>query len=173
LSGGGPAQHHLDLRRRPRIRRCRLLWVDEGSDAEHRPAGAGGLEIHGRSLGFGHVHAVAFRLAHGGVCLAETRDGGFAGERFLDHFARAYHATRGPEKGRLRDRVVGKWHLGLGDGAIDWNGEIKPGPFEVGFDYGFIIPATGDRVPCVYVENDRALGLDPNDPIRISYDRRV
>ena len=71
--------------------------------------------------------------------------------------------------------VVGKWHLGLGDGAIDWNGEIKPGPLEVGFDYGFIIPATGDRVPCVYVENHRVVGLDRQDPIRVSYrpaDRR-
>src|SRR3954468_7537969 len=29
--------------------------------------------------------------------------------------------------------VVGKWHLGLGGaGGPDWNGEIKPGPLEVG-----------------------------------------
>jgi arylsulfatase A-like enzyme len=69
--------------------------------------------------------------------------------------------------------VVGKWHLGLGDREIDWNGEIKPGPLEVGFDYGFIIPATGDRVPCVYVENHRAFGLDPKDPIRVSYGQPV
>src|SRR5579863_4562726 len=47
-------------------------------------------------------------------------------------------------KARYATGVVGKWHLGLGDGQIDWNGEIKPGPLEVGFDYGFIIPATGD-----------------------------
>jgi arylsulfatase A-like enzyme len=64
---------------------------------------------------------------------------------------------------------VGKWHLGLGSGAIDWNGEIRPGPLEVGFDSAFIIPATGDRVPCVYVEDHRVAGLDPNDPIRVSY----
>ncbi len=64
---------------------------------------------------------------------------------------------------------VGKWHLGLGSGNIDWNGEIKPGPREVGFDYSFIIPATGDRVPCVYVENHRVANLDPNDPIQVSY----
>jgi arylsulfatase A-like enzyme len=69
--------------------------------------------------------------------------------------------------------VVAKWHLGLGGGAIDWNGEIKPGPLEIGFDYGFIIPATGDRVPCVYVENHRVLGLDPKDPIQVSYGRPV
>lgn len=64
---------------------------------------------------------------------------------------------------------VGKWHLGLGGGDLDWNGEIRPGPLEVGFDYCFIIPATGDRVPCVYVENHRVAGLDPADPIRVSY----
>ena len=46
-----------------------------------------------------------------------------------------------------RTGVVGKWHLGLGTGSIDWNGEIKPGPLEIGFDYAFIMPATGDRVP--------------------------
>ena len=65
--------------------------------------------------------------------------------------------------------VVGKWHLGLGNGDVDWNGEIKPGPLEIGFDYCFLIPATGDRVPCVYVENRNVVGLDPNDPIQVSY----
>src|SRR5436305_9180357 len=35
--------------------------------------------------------------------------------------------------------AVGKWHLGLGSGAIDWNGEIAPGPLELGFDYCFLI----------------------------------
>jgi arylsulfatase A-like enzyme len=65
--------------------------------------------------------------------------------------------------------VVGKWHLGLGQGEIDWNAEIKPGPREIGFDYSFLMPATGDRVPCVYVENQRIVGVDPNDPIRVSF----
>ena len=65
--------------------------------------------------------------------------------------------------------VVGKWHLGLGIGNVDWNGEIKPGPLEIGFDYAFIMAATGDRVPCVYLENRRVVGLDPVDPIRVSY----
>jgi arylsulfatase A-like enzyme len=66
--------------------------------------------------------------------------------------------------------VVGKWHLGLGpaEGA-DWNGEIKSGPMDIGFDYNFILPATGDRVPCVFVENRRVVGLDPNDPIKVSF----
>ncbi len=65
--------------------------------------------------------------------------------------------------------AVGKWHLGLGAGELDWNGEIRPGPLEIGFDYAFLIPATGDRVPCVYVENHRVVNLDPADPIRVSY----
>ena len=65
--------------------------------------------------------------------------------------------------------VVGKWHLGLGNGNVDWNGEITPGPREIGFDYSFIIPATGDRVPCVFVENQRVANLDPADPISVSY----
>lgn len=64
---------------------------------------------------------------------------------------------------------IGKWHLGLGDGPkTDFNGDIKPGPLELGFDYAFYIPATGDRVPCVLVENHRVAGYDPADPIRVS-----
>lgn len=70
-----------------------------------------------------------------------------------------------------RTGLVGKWHLGLGGPAgPDWNTEIKPGPLEVGFDYCFMQPATGDRVPCVYVEDHHVVGLDPQDPIRVSYD---
>ena len=66
--------------------------------------------------------------------------------------------------------IVGKWHLGLGDAPkTDYNGEIRPGPLEVGFDYAFILPATGDRVPCVFVENHRVVGLDPSDPIALDY----
>lgn len=68
---------------------------------------------------------------------------------------------------------VGKWHMGLGNGNIDWNGDIRPGPNEVGFDYSFIIPATPDRVPCVYVENHRVVGLDPKDPIVVSYKENI
>ncbi len=68
---------------------------------------------------------------------------------------------------------VGKWHLGLGTGDVDWNGDVKPGPLELGFDYCFLIPATGDRVPCVYLENHRVVGLDPKDPIRVSYGKPI
>lgn len=71
--------------------------------------------------------------------------------------------------------VVGKWHLGLGDGKkpIDWNTDIKPGPLEIGFDYSFLMPATGDRVPCVYMENHNVINLDPDDPIVVSYGKPI
>jgi arylsulfatase A-like enzyme len=69
--------------------------------------------------------------------------------------------------------VVGKWHVGLGREKIDWNGAVKPGPLEIGFDYAFIIPATGDRTPCVYVENHRVVALDPADPIQVDYKQKV
>ena len=71
----------------------------------------------------------------------------------------------------LRTGVVGKWHLGIGaeTGGQNWNGELSPGPFEVGFDESFILAATGDRVPCVYLENQKVFGLDPADPISVNY----
>ena len=61
--------------------------------------------------------------------------------------------------------VIGKWHLGLGSDAPDWNGLLKPGPLEIGFDRCFLLPTTNDRVPQVYVENHRVLNLDPKDPL--------
>ena len=66
--------------------------------------------------------------------------------------------------------VVGKWHLGLGNGNVDWNQHISPSPNEVGFDYSYIMAATQDRVPTVYIENGNVVNLDPNDPIEVSYD---
>lgn len=68
--------------------------------------------------------------------------------------------------------AVGKWHLGLGDGSgrIDWNRTVTPGPNAVGFTESFIMAATGDRVPCVYLRDGDVVGLDPADPIQVDYD---
>ena len=65
--------------------------------------------------------------------------------------------------------AIGKWHLGLGKGEIDWNKEITPNPGSIGFDYSYIIAATVDRVPTVYVENGKVPGLDPSDPLYVNY----
>jgi arylsulfatase A-like enzyme len=61
--------------------------------------------------------------------------------------------------------VIGKWHLGLGDPKPDWNGILKPGPLEIGFDHCFLLPTTNDRVPQVYVHDHRVENLDPKDPL--------
>ena len=62
--------------------------------------------------------------------------------------------------------VIGKWHLGLGgEGGPDWNGELKPGPLEIGFDSCFLLPTTNDRVPQVYVQDHHVKNLDSSDPL--------
>jgi arylsulfatase A-like enzyme len=74
-----------------------------------------------------------------------------------------------------RTGVIGKWHLGLGtaEEPVDWNSAISSGPLQVGFDHSFIMAATGDRVPTVFVENHRVVNLDPADPIQVSYKRKI
>ena len=70
-----------------------------------------------------------------------------------------------------RTAAVGKWHLGLGRGKqpTDWNKPVSPSPREVGFDESYIMAATGDRVPCVFIHNGEVVNGDPADPIRVNY----
>ena len=55
--------------------------------------------------------------------------------------------------------MVGKWHLGLGfarDGGreqIDFGQGVSDGPHTRGFDFSFIIPASLDFPPYVYIRN--------------------
>jgi arylsulfatase A-like enzyme len=60
--------------------------------------------------------------------------------------------------------IIGKWHLGFGKETPNWNGDLKPGPLELGFDYYFGVPVVNSHPPFVYVENHRVVGLVPEDP---------
>ncbi|MDO5968713.1 arylsulfatase [Flavivirga aquimarina] len=72
-------------------------------------------------------------------------------------------------KAGYQTAIIGKWHLGLGSGYVNWNETIKPGPNEVGFDDSYILAATQDRVPTVYIDNGHVVGLDKKDPIEVDY----
>ena len=69
--------------------------------------------------------------------------------------------------------AIGKWHLGLGDktGTQDWNGTISPALKDIGFDYSYIMAATADRVPCIYIENGKVADYDSTAPIEVSYQK--
>lgn len=67
--------------------------------------------------------------------------------------------------------VIGKWHLGLGDDAPSWNGELRPGPLDIGFDHCLLLPTTNDRVPQVFVEDRRVRNLDPADPLWVGNEK--
>lgn len=69
--------------------------------------------------------------------------------------------------------VIGKWHLGLGNGSPQWNGKLEPGPLEIGFNYSFIVPATLDRVPTVFVENHSVVNLTATDSLVINYQHKI
>ena len=67
--------------------------------------------------------------------------------------------------------AFGKWHLGLGaeTGKQDWNAPIEPALSDIGFDYSYIMAATADRVPCVFIENGAVANYDASAPIYVSY----
>ena len=67
--------------------------------------------------------------------------------------------------------AIGKWHLGLGDktGTQDWNGTLDMTPQDIGFDHHYLMAATADRVPCVFIENGKVVNYDPTAPISVNY----
>lgn len=72
-----------------------------------------------------------------------------------------------------RTGAIGKWHLGLGDktGEQDWNAPLPAALGDLGFDYSYIMAATADRVPCVFIENGQVANYDPSAPIYVDYDK--
>lgn len=69
--------------------------------------------------------------------------------------------------------AIGKWHLGLGDktGQQDWNAPLSAALGDLGFDYSYIMAATADRVPCVFIENGQVANYDPTAPIEVNYNK--
>lgn len=69
--------------------------------------------------------------------------------------------------------AIGKWHLGLGSktGEQDWNAPLDVHLADIGFDYSYIMAATADRVPCVFIENGKVANYDPSAPIEVSYQK--
>ena len=59
--------------------------------------------------------------------------------------------------------VIGKWHLGLRfqktNGEWDWSKPLDYSPVDIGFDRSFVIPASLDFPPYVYIEGHRITGL--------------
>lgn len=72
-----------------------------------------------------------------------------------------------------RTSAFGKWHLGVGDktGQQDWNAPLPCALGDIGFDYSYIMAATADRVPCVFIENNFIANYDPEAPIYVNYNR--
>lgn len=67
--------------------------------------------------------------------------------------------------------AIGKWHLGLGaeTGKQDWNAPLPAALADIGFDHHYIMAATADRVPCIFIEDGMVANYDPSAPIEVSY----
>jgi len=71
------------------------------------------------------------------------------------------------KKAGYQTAFFGKWHLGFGEKKPNYNGELKPGPLEYGFDYYYGIPCANSVPPFLYIENHHVVGHDPEDPIKV------
>ena len=73
--------------------------------------------------------------------------------------------------------AIGKWHLGMGDGNVNWNETVKPGAKEIGFDYSCLIAATkrsvlplsGNTYPPVFFSPHRKLDIRIRLAIDLNY----
>jgi hypothetical protein len=124
-----------------------VLRSDGDFDAEHRSAGEGGTAVHEWLLLRVDLHANEVLAADGHLRVSST------GNRH-----------RPTERVGIDQAWDGNDRLG-GEGGPDWNGDLKPGPLEIGFDHCHLLPTTNDRVPQVYVRDHRVLNLDPKDPL--------
>ncbi len=113
-----------------------------------------------------------YALLTGEYAFRKPNTGIAAGDAFTIIKPEQETLPRTMQQAGYQTAVVGKWHLGIGDEkSQSWNGLLTPGPKELGFDYSYIMAATGDRVPCVFLENQRIVNLSSNDPVEVSYEK--
>jgi arylsulfatase A len=76
------------------------------------------------------------------------------------------------QRAGYRTACIGKWHLGLGTAEpADYSRPFDSGPNSVGFDESFVLPASLDMPPYVFVENQRVTAA-PSEQIGDSAMRR-
>lgn len=77
------------------------------------------------------------------------------------------------KKAGYRTGVVGKWHLGFGDGQtfndwFDWDQyHIAPGPLERGFDSFYGLAANVGNQPRIFINNHSFEGRKPGDKVQL------
>lgn len=68
------------------------------------------------------------------------------------------------KKSGYKTAAIGKWHLGFGkNGKPDFGKTLTSGPLDFGFDYFFGLARNHNDLVRGYIENDRLLGIDPNE----------
>ena len=168
----GETQHYFDYGRRSRLWRYFRLWYKVLSDTTYRPIGGGRAAVHKWILFGFDLHTYPLFLLTGTYAFRRPNTGiAPPNSPALIQPGTETVASVLQSVG-YKTAVVGKWHLGLGGPeGPDWNGDLKPGPREIGFDYSFLLPTTNDRVPQVYVKNHQVVDLDPNDPLWVGKDK--
>ena len=161
------AEHRAHLCRRPRLRRRRLLRGDAGPDAEHRPAGAGGAAVHRRPCSRPPpARRRGMPCSPASIAWRKKGTGVLPGDAAADHRARPRDAARDAASGPATRR--GSSASGT-SGSASRRDRLERrrssrARWRSASTSAFIMAATGDRVPCVYVEDHRVVGLDPARP---------
>lgn len=164
-----------------------IIYTDDLGMGDVGIYGAKGLEtpnidaLAAQGIRFTNAHATAstctpsrFSLMTGKYPFRQTGTGILPGDARLIVPTDEITLPKVFKKAGYTTAIVGKWHLGLGESVNkNWNQPVAPGPKEVGFDYSFIFPATADRVPTIFLENQEIVGGDPGDPVEVSYEHPV